>query len=174
MSNLRAVTFSTGCHFVTLFSFECESAWTGLFVFGSMQTKHESQHLTTMTLSAYRRATVATLVSIVTLISASPLDVWSITSLSTDPFLIKCHWLNLTSPPVSLYFPISYSHKHTHTQSERKTNNEHFHINGNNLSYHNEDLKGYSTQLLYIFKLHCISKNLPKDLIGLLWTKSAV
>lgn len=154
--------------FVTLFSFECESTWTGLFVFGSMQTKHESHHLTTMTLSAYRRATVATLVSIVTLISASPVDVWSITSLSTDPFLIKCHWLNLTSPPVSFYFPISYSHKHR--QRERKTNNEHFHKMETSYPIVMKIWKGIA--LNYLFIVH--QKNLPKDLISLLWTKSTV
>lgn len=137
-----------------------------------INANHESQHLTTMTLSAYRRATVATLVSIVTLISASPVDVWSITSLSTDPFLIKCHWLNLTSPPVSLYFPISHSHnKHTYTQSKKK-------VKIMNVSTWME--KSYpivmkiwkGTALNYFYTVY--QKNLPKDLIGLLWTKSTV
>lgn len=67
------------------------------------------------------------MVSIVTLISVLPVDIWSITSPLTDIFLIKWHWFEPHLPNVSL-FHLSFTHNDTrshtnytkHTKSPRK------------------------------------------------------
>lgn len=79
------------CNFVTLFSlkWKCLNWHACVWINGNQAWKATLDH--SGPLLAYLCATVAT-ISIVTLISVTPADIWSITSPLTDIFLIKCHW----------------------------------------------------------------------------------